>query len=287
MDAADRRPSVTVTARPIWRLRLARDLPRYLLHALATTGLVASARWAVDPPHPTLPLNLTRVPTAPDLTAEGFATLFARRYLTWDARSPQSREATLAQYAGAGVEADAGSQPPTGGEQRVQWAQVIQEREPQVGEHVYTVAAQTDTAGLLYLTVSVVRTASGGLALGGYPAFVGAPATDPAVPPMQAREIAEPALRTVVERALRNYLARSSSELAADLVAGAKVSMPTLELVLRSIENLRWAPGGGAVEAVLEAEDPRGARYTLAYELDLAFTQGRWEISAIQMNPDA
>ena len=35
------------------------------------------------------------------------------------------------------------------------WAEVVQAREPRPDEHVYTVAAQTDTAGLLYLTVAV------------------------------------------------------------------------------------------------------------------------------------
>jgi hypothetical protein len=37
----------------------------------------------------------------------------------------------------------------------------------------------------------------------------------------------------------------------------------------------------------LQAVDRLGTRYTLAYEVDAALTQGRWEISAIQMDPDA
>ena len=52
------------------------------------------------------------------------------------------------------------------------------------------------------------------------------------------------------------------------------------------MQRLDWAPGAGAVLAVVEAEDARGARYTLAYELDVARVQGRWEVSAIQMDPD-
>jgi hypothetical protein len=272
----------------MWRLRLARELPRHLLHALATMGLLASARYAIDPPRPTLPLALLRRPAPADPAAQGFATLFTRRYLTWDARNPQAREDALAPYAGAGVEPDVGLQSPPGSEQRVQWAQVVQEREPQPGEHVYTVGAQTDVAGLLYLTVSVSRTASGELALGGYPAFVGGPAMGPALPfGTRAQEVSEPALRAVVERALRNYLAGSANELAADLWAGARISMPGLQLALGSLQSLRWGPGAGAVTAVVQAEDRRGARYTLAYELDVAREQGRWEISAIQMNPDA
>ncbi len=65
---------------------------------------------------------------------------------------------------------------------------------PAPGEHVYTVAAQTDTAGLLYLTVPVARTSDGALALAGYPAFVGAPAAGPAQSPGHLREVADPAL---------------------------------------------------------------------------------------------
>ena len=287
MGSADPRPTVTVTTRPLWRLRAARELPRHLLYALATMGLLASARYAVDPPRPTLPAALLRRPNAPDLAAEGFAELFARRYLTWEARDPEARESALAQYLGGGIAAGAGLQPPAGSEQRVQWAQIVQEREPQPGEHIYTVAAQTDTAGLLYLTVSVLRTAEGGLALAGYPAFVGAPAADPAQTSERLSDVSEAALSTVVERALRNYLAGSSIELAADLASGARVSMPGLSLGLESLQSLQWAPGGGAVLATVQAVDRRGAQYTLAYELNVVREQGRWEIAAIQMNPDA
>ncbi len=89
-----------------------------------------------------------------------------------------------------------------------------------------------------------------------------------------------------MERALRNYLAASASELAADLTASAHVSLPAAALTLESVQRLDWAPGAGAVLAVVAAADARGAHYTLAYELDVARVQGRWEISAIQMDPD-
>ena len=88
-------------------------------------------------------------------------------------------------------------------------------------------------------------------------------------------------------RALRNYLAASASELAADLTADAHVSLPAAALSLETVQRLSWAPGAGAVLAVVTAQDVRGTRYTLAYELDVARVQGRWEISAIQMDPDA
>jgi len=284
---------VRVGTRPLWRIRVAREWPRYLLSALAVAGLAASARFAIDPPRPATPRLAASGPPPPDLAAEGFAVQFARSYLSWNAAEPQAHEAALGAFVGPGIDPDAGLQPPSSGEQRVEWAEVVQERElesvPARPEHVYTVAAQTDDAGLQYLTVSVVRTATGSLALGGYPAFVGAPASGPAQVQAQSqgREVNEPALVTVVARALRNYLAASASELAADLTADAHVSLPTAPLSLEAVQRLSWAPGAGAVLAVVTAQDARGARYTLAYELDVARVQGRWEISAIQMDPDA
>src|ERR1039458_3075862 len=278
---------VTVATRPLWQIRLTREWPRYLLSALAVAGLAASARFAIDPPRPATVRAVPRGPAPPDLAAESFASLFARSYLTWNAADPQAREHYLASFVGPGMDPDAGLQPPSSGEQQVQWTEVVQEREPVVGEHVYTVAVQTDDAGLQYLTVSVVRSAGGGLALDGYPACEGGPATGPAQAQGHLREVDEPALATVVGRALRNYLSASGSELAADLTSSAQVSLPAAALSLESVQRLDWAPGEGAVLAVLQAQDARGTQYTLAYELDVSRVQGRWEISAIQTDPDA
>ena len=159
-------------------------------------------------------------------------------------------------------------------------------REPAHGENVYTVAAQTDTAGLLHLTVRVVRRADGSVAIDGYPAFVGAPASGPAQLQTGQAEVGDPQLAIVVERALRNYLAQSPSELAADLASGARVSLPELALSLESVLHLLWSPDRRSVRAVVQARDTRGVQYTLDYELDVSVAGGRWEVGAIQMNPD-
>ncbi|HTU79086.1 MAG TPA: conjugal transfer protein [Solirubrobacteraceae bacterium] len=287
MSGARPSPRVSVTSRPLWRIRLARELPRYLLCAASIAGLAASARFALAPPSPSASASAGREPAPADPAAEAYATLFARRYLTWNAGEPQASERALEPFLGPGMETDAGIQLPASGEQRVEWAEVVQAREPAPGEHVYTVAAQTDTAGLLYLTVPVERTAGGALALAGYPAFVGAPASEAAHPPATLREVTEPALATVVQRALRNYLAASSSELAADLAGSARVSLPAMPLTLESPAHLDWAQEGSAVLATVQAQDERGVRYTLAYELDVLRQQGRWEVSAVQTDPDA
>ena len=90
------RTYVTVSAQPIWRLRLGRGLPRYALYALSAWGVLASARYAIAPPRPVL----TPAPKveAPDRAAEGFASLFARRYLSWNAAAPQAYQEALAPF---------------------------------------------------------------------------------------------------------------------------------------------------------------------------------------------
>lgn len=282
-----RRARITITSQPLWRIRLARGLARYLLGALAVAGLLASARFAIDPPTAVLPAS-SNESAPPDLAAQGFATLFARRYLTWQAQEPEAHRRALEPFAGPGIEPDAGMQLPPKGEQRVQWAEVVQARQPRPGEHVYTVAAQTDTAGLLYLTVAVAREPDGRLALAGYPAFIGAPASGPPAGASEdQQEVDDQALATVVRRALSNYLAPSPAELAADLTSDSRVSLPATGLSLESVMHLRWSPGPGAVIATVQTTDARGAQYTLEYELDVTRQEGRWEVSAIQMSPVA
>jgi hypothetical protein len=288
---------VTVQAKPLWRIRLARELPRMLLYGVSVAGLLASARFAIAPPRPSASAHERAPAPGQDLAAQGFAQLFARRYLTWEANDPEAHQRALAPFVGDGMESDAGLQPPSGGEEQVQWTEVVQERAGAAGVRVYTVAAQTDTAGLEYLTVSVARASDGTLELAGYPAFVGAPASAPgnataAVTTTttggRLREVTDPALQTVVERALRNYLAGSGAELAADLTSTARVSLPAQALSLEAVQHLDWSPeGGGAVSAIVVAQDGRGARYTLAYALDIVQVAARWEVGAIQMDPDS
>jgi hypothetical protein len=282
-ESPARRGGVVITSRPLWQIRVLRGLPRYLVCALAGAGILASARFAIAPPSP----RAVPAPAGPqpaDRAAEGYAALFARRYLTWSGGEPASAH-SLDAFTGAAMETDVGLRLPPSGEQHVEWAEVVQAREPSPGEHVYTIAAQTDAAGLLYLTVPVQRETDGTLALAGYPAFVGSPAYATAQPRGQLREVVDAALQTVVERALRNYLAGSESNLAADLASYARVSLPRLGLSVESVGHLHWAPGGGAVLAPVQAHDGRGVHYSLEYELDVTRAAGRWEVSAVQMEP--
>jgi hypothetical protein len=276
--------SVAVRARPLWRVRIAREAPRYLLFAACTAGLLASLRFAIAPPHAKSPTFERSLAAADDLGAEGFAALFARRYLTWNAQEPRASTSEVEALGGDGAQGP-GLRSPSRGAEQVLWTQVVQQRLARPREHVYTVAAQTDSAGLVYLTVDVERRPDGSLALAGYPAFVGPPASTPSRPAVTGREVSEAALSLVVTRALRNYLAGSYDELAADLAGGARVSVPGVRLGLDSVERLNWTPDGRSVLALVRATDARGTAYTLGYELDVLRTQGRWEVSAIQMDP--
>jgi hypothetical protein len=137
------------------------------------------------------------------------------------------------------------------------------------------------------MTVGVARGGSGELEIDGDPAFVGPPAAGPSSSPRLSREVDDPALGVVVARALRNYLTGAASELAADLSPGARVSLPELSLKLDSVQRLEWAGRGSSVVALTQAHDGRGVHYALAYELDVVHEQGRWEVAAVQTDPDS
>jgi hypothetical protein len=277
---------VSVSAHPLWRVRVARESPRYLLYLTCLLGLLASARFAIAPPSTRLQIVSRMSGNQPDLAAEGFACLFARRYLTWSSAEPQAHVLDVPELGGHGLEA-ADLRLPQSGEQRVLSTQVVQTRLAGPGIRIYTVAAETDTDGLVYLTVPVARLADGRLSLAGFPAFVGPPASAPAQLGGHAREVTNPALLSVIARTLRNYLAGSPDELAADLAAWARVSLPTQPLGLESVERVSSSPDERSVLAVVRADDRRGVQYTLGYELDVAQAQGRWEVSAVQMDPNA
>ncbi len=283
--ASDAR-AVTIASTPLWRLRLARSLPRYVLCGAACAGLIASARFAVFPPRGGAAPTFVRTSPVADRAAEGFAVLFARSYLTWDAAEPQATDRLLGPMAGSEMALDAGLTLPANGVQHVVWAEVVQQREQRPGAHVYTVAAQTDAAGLVYLAVGVMRSADGSLVLSGYPAFVGAPAHGSSELPAHTPNVNDASLAAVVRRALRNYLAASPEELAADLSDGARVAVPDIALALETVQSLVWSGDRRSILAVVQAHDVRGVRYTLGYELDVVDVNGRWEVSAVEMDPD-
>ena len=276
---------VSVVTRPLWRLRAGPVLTRALIRGAAVVGLLASARFALDPPRSVVRRSVATTPV--DLPAQGYVTLFTRRYLPWDAAAPDAHQRGLAGFAGNGMDPDAGMRLPTAGRQSVRWAQVVQERPEAADEWVYTVAAETDAGELEYLSVPVRHPPQGAVSLAGYPALVGPPsAAAGGDVTASLPDVEDPSLAAVVRRALANYLSGSASELAADLGAGARVSLPTTPLTLDGVQSLKWSPGGSVI-AVSDASDADGVQYTLAYEMDVVRAGARWEVTAIQMDPTA
>ena len=251
-------------------------------------GLAASARVPIAPPRARRWFRRStrrlRLPIPPQ---PGTPRGLRAPYLTWSSAEPDASAQALRPFVGGAMEPAAGLVLPPAGEQHVEWLELVQAREPSAGRHVYTVAARTDSTGLVFLSVGVARAADGALTLTGYPAFVGAPASAPAqielTPGKSPTRRSRPSRRARCATSLR----RSATELAADLAPNARISVPTVALALQSVQGLDWASDRRSVVAVVQARDGRGAQYTLAYELDVAREQGRWEVSAIETDPYA
>jgi GNAT superfamily N-acetyltransferase len=171
---------------------------------------------------------------------------------------------------------------------RVRWADVVSDRVV-AGVHVVVVAADIDRRGIVHLAVGVERRADGNVRIVGAPALVGGPVLDDAEVDPDARRagVADAALSEVCRRALDNYLAGNARNLAADLSASARVSLPDLSLRLERMSDLRWSVADRGVVAAVEATDRDGVRYRLRYALDVVRVEDRWEISAVATDPTA
>jgi hypothetical protein len=254
--------------------------------AAATFGLVAAARFAIAPPAAVVHREALRGAAPDDRAAESLAAMFVRRFLSWDASDPSSFDQAISGFTGSGMEPGVGLELPSSGEESVSWVEVVDTDESTPGVETYTVAAETDQRGLLYLDVPIVHAPQGGLALDGYPAIVGGPKIVPAVEPLTSGEVEDEELNRVIERALRNYLALSPEELAADLANGVRITFPSLRLALVSMQRPYWV-SRRAVLAVVQARDASGAQFTLAYRLGVVLQQGRWEVSALESGASA
>ncbi len=145
----------------------------------------------------------------------------------------------------------------------------------------YTVAVGTG-AGTRYLAVPVARGPGGLPVLAGYPALVASPAVDRAGALGDAGlpAVTDSAAAAVLRRALRNDLAGSYDNLAADLAPHARIESAAPGLSPLGVVRLAIEPSG-AVLATARAADSQGDVFTLGYELTVAELDGRWEITRI------
>jgi Conjugative transposon protein TcpC len=252
--------------------RLRAQAPRYLVTAALVILVALGLRALLWPPRPSSP---PPQPASADAPSEDFALQFARAYLTYDASRSAARSRALAPFLTSSLDSDAGFFAASGA-QRVRWAEVASDQPALAGGRAITVAAQVSTRRLpVYLAVTVRHRRGEGLALVGYPCFVGAPLIAGSAPSAPGPAVEEPAVAAVVDRVLRNYLERSAPNLKADLTPDAAVTLPTLALGVQRVERLAWigAARSGAVLATLSAADGHGATYTLTYELGIAYRE--------------
>jgi hypothetical protein len=252
--------------------RLRAAAPRYLATAVLVALLALGARALIAPPPATAPWHPVAGADAP---SEDFALQFARAYLTYDADRPGQRAEALAPFLSSTFDSDAGFFA-AAGTQRVLWADVASDQRSLAGGRVITVAAAVSTQSLpVYLSVTVRHDRGRGVALVGYPSFVGAPAVDAQPPPESRIAVEDQAVLAVVDRVVRNYLAGSAVNLKADLTGDAVVTLPTVVLTVERVSRVVWVGDvdGGAVLATVTASDARGADYTLTYELGVVYRE--------------
>jgi hypothetical protein len=277
---------ITMSRRSLRSLRVAASIGRWLLWAAAIAGVAASLRFLIDPPRP-----IMRHATAPrdDRALVATAVAFARAYLSLDGARPDAARGRLADVIGPDAAATLVADAPPTVHQRVRSVDVVGDRPAAGGTRVVTVVADTDRSGPVHLAVTMQRRADGSLRAVGAPALVGGPLVGGAAldPDQRRPEVDEPALEDVCRRALENYLAGAGRNLAADLSAHARVTLPDVPLRLERVRGLRWIVVGGTVAAAVEVSDRDGVRYALRYELDVVRAEDRWEIAAIGTDPTA
>jgi Conjugative transposon protein TcpC len=276
------RGPVGVETRALRAMRLRARAPRALAAAAVALLALGGVRGAVEGADPA-PAH-KRIVESGNETVGAFAAAFVRAYLSFDPAEPELREERLAGYTSRALDPDAGLAPPSGHSREVEWTAVV-DQVPRGRLTTVTVAAGL-AGDTVHLAVPVGRDERGLVAVADYPALVGPPAHDPAIAPASEEEVADPGLRAVCERAVRNYLAGERRDLAADLADGAVVSLPGRELDVRSVEVVTWAVPGRRAAVQLHADDPEGATWTLRYELAVV-RRDRWYVRSLHTDPRA
>jgi Conjugative transposon protein TcpC len=275
---------VVVTSVPMRKLRLGARAPRVALFATLGVLCLAGVRGIVSPPTG----KVASVAPAPqqDIAVEQFAAQFVRGYLTYSAGNAEVHQGAIANYLNQTVGSDAGFDAGAShGSQTVLWTAPLQDQPALAGGRIVTVAAQTSTSATpTYMAVNVRRLGDGSLALGGYPSFVGAPQANASYAPPVRQDVADGQLKDVATRVVTNYLGGNSQDLAADVVPGARVTLPTQALHVTQVQAVQsTGPGGVLITAV--AQDSRGANYTLSYELGVTRRE-RWYATSIEVFPN-
>jgi hypothetical protein len=273
----------TIVQRPLRHARIAGRAPRTAGYAAVVVLCLAGVS-SILRGHQTINQRIVRAANTQDLAAVEFATDFARDYLSYgqSAGSQSEREQLLAPFATATLGADAGVT--VNGTQQVQWAQGAQQQTSADGEEIVTVAAAlTGRPDPVYLAVPVIREASGQLTVAGFPAFVGAPATDLNYQPPEETAVSDQGLTEMTTRLITNYLAGNAQNVQADLAPGAQVSLPPEPLHDVRVQATTWADAS-TVRVTLTASDAQQTAFSLTYLIAVTERE-RWYANSIEVNP--
>lgn len=269
-----------IVTRSLRSIRIQAQAPRVVLLVLALVLSMAGLRAIISPARATVISRPSASPTV-DQGVEGFAQAFTSAYLTWNATNPAQHESSLEPFLSSGLDANAGMQPGSASES-VEWTYVVDEQ-TDGDQTLVTVGAQT-TGGLIYLSVPVARDDHGFMFISAYPALVGPPASDTSASLPTQEQVTDSSLRTVVARAVTNYLAGNQTNLLADLTPNALVSLPPQHLTVTSTQPATWVVPGHRVAIQVSASDVNGNSWTLTYELDVEKLD-RWYVQSIQVDP--
>lgn len=221
----------------------------------------------------------TAAPVARSVTSapDGFAEAFARAYLT---TSPGSRrDAELKAY-GYAADDDVGGSVST----RLLWTAVVADQAGARGRRVVTVLGD-DGHRRWYLAVSVAIDRAGRRFVPVAPALVGPPAVASAPTSPAEMEVDDAALKQVVARVVRHYVAGDASDLAPDLDRGAVLTFPPTPVRLIQVVAITWVTRPVRIAAAVTAAGPGGAQLSLRYELQVVRVGGRWLVRSVQVNP--
>jgi hypothetical protein len=263
--------------------RLRARAPRLLAYSLAVILCLAGLQAIIaGPPEASVVRASNPLARATDRAAEAFAEGFTRAYLTWDSAQPEERERLLAPYLPSSMDADAGLSPPLGTKQEVLGTAVVGTRPSQQALNVTVVAHTTD--GPTHLSIPVARNPDGFLYVAGNPAVVGGPPVQRDISPPVTEEVDDGGLRTVVTRAITNYLTGARQNLFADLTPNAVVSLPARAMNRVDVGDITWLEAPHRVAVEVTAQDSLHGAWSLRYELEVR-RRDRWYVQAIQDNP--
>lgn len=283
--SADTQPAGMRTRRRV-SVRGLRWRGSYNRHLLTVAIVIAAsfAMWRqLDPPER---LIIRSAPVVvPDPGAQDLARQYAQAFLSFDASDPQRRADHLQALTMSGDVAAEVFRPGTGS-RTITDTSIVQATRHTGGGIRYVVAASSHGGPRIYLAVTVGRDTDGRLAVVGAPAIVGGPILAKAAQGGVGRQVGDPAVLAVTERALGNYLAGSTDNLAADVATDAVISVPDIPVRLVRVLAQQTEPGArSAVVVTALVQGPDGEQLQLAYELLLAQEGGRWVVGAINDDP--